>query len=56
MFIDPHGMDIVDILSLVPKERYEDVIYFDPGDAIAPDGFEYARVRHEVSGTENLRR
>ncbi len=30
-FIDPHGSDIQDILSIIPKERYEDVIYFDPG-------------------------
>lgn len=29
--IDPHGSDIQDVLSLIPKERYEDVIYFDPG-------------------------
>ena len=28
--IDPHGSDIQDILSIIPKERYEDVIYFDP--------------------------
>lgn len=28
--IDPHGSDIQDVLSIVPKERYEDVIYFDP--------------------------
>jgi len=30
-FIDPHGEDIVDILSAVPEDRYDDVIYFDPG-------------------------
>ncbi len=30
-FIDPHGSDVQDILSKIPKERYEDVIYFDPG-------------------------
>lgn len=30
-FIDPHGSDIQDILSIIPKERYEDVIYMDPG-------------------------
>lgn len=30
-FIDPHGSDIQDILSVIPRERYEDVIYFDPG-------------------------
>ncbi|MFA6339247.1 MAG: TraM recognition domain-containing protein [Candidatus Paceibacterota bacterium] len=29
--IDPHGADIQDVLSLIPPERYEDVIYFDPG-------------------------
>ena len=28
--IDPHGIDILDILAAVPKERYDDVIYFDP--------------------------
>jgi len=29
--IDPHGTDIVDILGLIPEERFDDVIYFDPG-------------------------
>ncbi len=29
-FVDPHGVDILDILAAVPKERFEDVIYFDP--------------------------
>lgn len=29
-FIDPHGKDVIDILSMIPPERYEDVIYFDP--------------------------
>ncbi|OGZ15797.1 MAG: hypothetical protein A3J08_00110 [Candidatus Lloydbacteria bacterium RIFCSPLOWO2_02_FULL_51_11] len=28
--IDPHGSDILDVLALVPPERREDVIYFDP--------------------------
>jgi len=28
--IDPHGSDIQDVLSIIPPERYEDVIYFDP--------------------------
>lgn len=28
--IDPHGTDIVDVLSAVPPERMQDVIYFDP--------------------------
>lgn len=34
--IDPHGSDIQDILAIIPKERYEDVIYFDPGYAARP--------------------
>ncbi len=34
--IDPHGSDIQDILSIIPKSRYEDVIYFDPGYAPRP--------------------
>lgn len=37
-FIDPHGSDIKDILAIVPKERYDDVIYFDPGYAARPMG------------------
>ena len=34
--IDPHGSDIQDILSLIPKSRYEDVIYFDPSHTARP--------------------
>lgn len=30
-FIDPHGSDVQDILASIPKERFNDVIYFDPG-------------------------
>lgn len=29
-FIDPHGSDIEDVLSIIPEERFKDVIYFDP--------------------------
>jgi type IV secretory pathway TraG/TraD family ATPase VirD4 len=37
-FIDPHG-DIADkLLSMVPKERAEDVIYFNPSDTNNPLG------------------
>lgn len=35
-FIDPHGSDIQDILANVPPERFEDVIYFDPGYVARP--------------------
>ena len=37
-FIDPHGTDIQDILSYVPKERIDDVIYFDPAYTDRPMG------------------
>lgn len=37
-FIDPHGTDIQDILSYVPKERMDDVIYFDPAYTARPMG------------------
>lgn len=37
-FIDPHGVDILDVLANVPKERYEDVIYFDPSFVDRPMG------------------
>jgi hypothetical protein len=36
--IDPHGNDIIDILAMIPKERYEDVIYFDPSYTPRPMG------------------
>lgn len=35
-FIDPHGDDVEYIMSAIPKERAEDVIFFDPGDFDRP--------------------
>ena len=37
-FIDPHGDVAEELLSMVPKERIDDVIYFDPGDMENPIG------------------
>ncbi len=37
-YIDPHGTDIQDILSYIPKERIDDVIYFDPAYTPRPMG------------------
>ncbi len=37
--VDPHGDLIEDILQLVPPERAEDVILFDPSDTQRPLGF-----------------
>ncbi len=36
--IDPHGTDIQDILAQIPKERWDDVIYFDPAHTERPMG------------------
>lgn len=38
-FIDPHGDTVETLISMVPKERTEDVIYFNPGDMEFPLGF-----------------
>ena len=38
-FIDPHGDSVEALISMVPKERTEDVIYFNPGDMEFPLGF-----------------
>lgn len=37
-FMDPHGDAIEDLLKLIPPERAEDVIYFNPGDTDRPMG------------------
>ncbi len=37
-FVDPHGDSAEKLLAMVPKERVEDVIYFDPGDMESPVG------------------
>lgn len=37
-FLDPHGDSVEKILSFIPKERAEDVIYFNPPDLERPFG------------------
>lgn len=37
-FLDPHGDVVEDILSKVPPERIDDVVYFDPGNLDNPIG------------------
>lgn len=37
-FIDPHGDAAEELLQLIPPNRAEDVIYFDPGDVTRPCG------------------
>ncbi len=49
-FIDPHGTDVMDILSAIPQERQQDVIYFDPAHVERPMGLnmmEYDLARPE---------
>ncbi len=36
--IDPHGEFVEDILQMIPPERAEDVIYFNPSDSTRPMG------------------
>ena len=37
-FIDPHGDAAEELLELIPPQRAEDVIYFDPSDMVRPFG------------------
>ncbi len=37
-FVDPHGESVEALLGKVPKERVEDIIYFNPGDMTNPIG------------------
>jgi len=46
-FIDPHGSAIADMLPLIPKERLEDVILFDPGDKERPLGLNILEAKTE---------
>lgn len=52
-FIDPHGSDVQDILSKIPKHRYDDVIYFDPSHVDRPMGLNMLEydVRHPEQKT-----
>jgi type IV secretory pathway TraG/TraD family ATPase VirD4 len=38
-FLDPHGDSVQRILDYIPKERIDDVIYFNPADTNHPIGF-----------------
>ncbi|HSX41430.1 MAG TPA: ATP-binding protein [Candidatus Saccharimonadales bacterium] len=49
-FIDPHGDTAEKLISMVPKERAEDVIYFNPADTEHPLGlnlFEFSDPREK---------
>lgn len=46
-FLDPHGSGIADILTLIPPERAEDVVYFKPSDLDRPLGLNLLEARTE---------
>lgn len=46
-FIDPHGDAAEDILAMIPPERAEDVIYFNPADAERPMGMNMLEAQTE---------
>ncbi|TRZ49723.1 hypothetical protein D4S03_07830, partial [bacterium] len=45
-FLEPHGEGIEQLMELVPPERAEDVIFFDPSDKDRPIGFNLLEVRN----------
>ncbi len=45
-FVDPHGDSAESLLSKVPKERVEDIIYFNPGDMTSPVGLNMFEFDH----------
>lgn len=46
-FLEPHGDGIEELLQMVPPERAEDVILFDPMDTERPLGFNLLEVKNE---------
>ncbi len=46
-FMDPHGDAVEDLLKLIPPERAEDVVYFNPDDTERPLGMNLLEARTE---------
>lgn len=46
VFVDPHGDSVESLLSKVPKERVEDIIYFNPSDMDNPIGLNMFEFDH----------
>ena len=45
-FVDPHGDSVEALLSKIPKERVEDVVYFNPSDMSNPIGLNMFEFDH----------
>jgi len=45
-FIDPHGDAVEELMAMVPEERIDDIIYFDPGELSNPVGMNMFEFDH----------
>lgn len=54
-FLDPHGDSAERLLSLVPRDRVNDVIYFNPGDFERPIGMNIYEIDRSLPETEQIR-
>jgi hypothetical protein len=54
-FIDPHGDSAEKLLSLVPRNRVEDVVYFNPGDFEHPIGMNIYEIDRSLPEAEQTR-
>ena len=54
-FIDPHGDSAEKLLSLVPRNRVQDVVYFNPGDFERPIGMNIYEVDRSLPEAEQDR-
>lgn len=46
--VDPHGSLVETVLESIPKERADDVVYFDPSDTDRPIGLNMLEARNEA--------
>ena len=53
--VDPHGDLSETILRHVPKDRIQDVVYFNPDDLMYPIGLNLLEIKEGLSGTELMR-
>ncbi|HEX8762853.1 MAG TPA: TraM recognition domain-containing protein [Candidatus Saccharimonadales bacterium] len=54
-FVDPHGDAAETVLRYVPKERVDDVIYFNPDDLAHPIGLNLLELTPGLTGDELIR-
>lgn len=47
-FVDPHGETVDELLNFIPRERVDDVIYFNPTDTEYPVGFNLLELKDKA--------